>query len=172
MSIGADNWIAMEVTRTTSIKALVLVMLLLLGIVAPATAWELHSYAIVQDDASLLIKGHRVHLFGIYLPQTNRQCRSNIVPVRCGGRAVLALDFKIQGFVHCYPQSKNDDGSLNGICYADRSHFKEGVDLGAYLVERGWALALPDAPFEYHALERIARHNNRGVWGFTVDSFQ
>lgn len=153
-------------------RVLGLAMLLSFGIAVPVTARELHSYAIVQDDASLLIKGRRVHLFGIYLPETTRHCRSNILPVRCGGRAVLALDFKVQGFVHCYPQSKNDDGSLNGICYVERSRFKEGVDLGAYLIERGWALALPDAPFEYHALERIARHNNRGVWGFTVDGFR
>jgi endonuclease YncB( thermonuclease family) len=161
-----------EVTQAKPIKVLSLVILLLFGIVVPVTARELHSYAIVQDDGSLLIKGRQVHLFGIYLPETSRHCRRNILPVRCGGRAVLALDFKVQGFVHCYPQSENDDGSLNGICYVDRSHFKEGVDLGAYLIERGWALALPDAPFEYHALERIARHNNRGVWGFTVDSFR
>ena len=137
-----------------------------------AAARELHSYASVQADASLSIEGKRVHLYGVYLPDTGRDCRTNIRPVRCGSRAVLALEFRIQGFVHCYPKSKNPDNSLNGICYVDRGRFDEGQDLAAYLLERGWALALPHAPFEYHALEKIARHQGRGVWGFTVDSIR
>ena len=131
---------------------------------------ELHSYALVHDDGSLSIEGKRVHLYGVYLPDTGRRCRTNISPIRCGSRAALALDFRIQGFVHCFPQTKNADGSLNGVCYVDRGAFDEGEDLAAYLLERGWALALPNAPFEYHALERIARHRHRGVWGFPVDS--
>jgi hypothetical protein len=152
-------------------RVLALGLLLSAGFLS-ASVGELHSYAIVQDDGSLLIKRKRVHLYGIYLADGTRQCRPNIRPVRCASRSVLALDFKVQGFVHCYPQTENEDGSLNAICYVDRSKFSEGVDLAAYLIERGWALALPHAPFEYHALERIARHNNRGVWGFQVDSFQ
>ena len=130
---------------------------------------ELHSYALVQGDGSLSIEGKRVHLYGVRLAGAGRRCRSNISPSRCGSRAMLALDFRIQGFVHCYPQTRNSDGSLNAICYVDRGRFDEGEDLAAYLLERGLALALPNAPFEYHALERIARHQNRGIWGFSVD---
>ena len=133
-------------------------------------AAELNSYARVLDDGSLSIKGHKVHLHGIYLADNRQQCRNNIRPVRCASRSVLALDSRIQGFVHCYPQAENSDGSLDAICYVDRGSFTDGEDLGAYLIENGWAMALPNAPFEYHALERIARHNNRGVWGFTVDN--
>jgi endonuclease YncB( thermonuclease family) len=134
-----------------------------------AAGRELHSYAIVQDDGSLLISQTQVHLYGIYIPPTSRYCRTQIRPVRCASRAVLALDFKLQGFVSCEPRTVNSDGSLNAVCFVGRTQFDPGEDLGAYLIERGWALALPDAPFEYHALERIARHNSRGVWGFTVD---
>ena len=150
-----------------------LVMGILLSVAANSVfARELHSYASVQDDGSLKIKGHQVHLYGIYLPETTRQCRTNIRPTRCASRGVLALDFKVQGFVRCYPETENDDGSLNAICYVGRGRFDEGEDLGAYLIQNGWAMALPGAPFEYHAMERIARHNNRGVWGFTVDRFK
>lgn len=135
-----------------------------------ALSRELSSYALVQDDASLLIEGKRVHLYGIYVPDTGRHCRGNIRPVQCGSRAVLALEFRIQGFVKCQPQIRNADKSLNAICCVDRGPFDEGEDLAAYLLGRGWALALPNAPFEYPAMERIARHNHRGVWGLTVDS--
>ena len=152
------------------IKTVVFTLLLFTGAYSIAT--ELHSYAIVQDDGSLLIKNRRVHLYGIYLADNTHQCQASILPAHCGRGSVLALNFKIQGFVHCYPQTENEDGSLNGFCYVGRSKFKEGEDLGAYLIEQGWALALPHAPFAYHAMERIARHNNRGVWGFTVKRFR
>ena len=135
----------------------------------PAGAAQLHSYALVQDDGSLKIKGKTVHLDGVYLPPTERQCQTRIRPVRCAERAVLALEFRIQGFVHCFPKSTNSDRSLNAVCYVDRTSFDAGEDLAAYLIRKGWALALPDAPFEYHALEEIARHQGAGVWGFSAD---
>jgi len=134
-----------------------------------AGAEELHSYALVQDDGSLRIKGKTVYLDGIYLPPTERQCLSVMRPVRCGGRAVLALEFRIQGFVHCFVRTVNEDGSRTATCYVDRGHFDEGEDLSAYLISKGWAVALPDAPFEYYALERIAREHGVGVWGFPAD---
>lgn len=137
-----------------------------------ADARELHSYALVQDDASLVIDGERVRLYGIYLPDTPRYCQTLVNPARCASRAALALEFKVAGFVRCYPQSENRDGSLNAICYVKRTRFNDGEDLGAYLIEQGWALALPHAPFAYQALERIAKHHGRGVWGFSVDGFR
>ena len=138
----------------------------------PAAPNKLHGYALVEDDGSLLVERRHVHLYGIYIPDTGRQCRTTIRPVRCASRAALALEFKIQGFVRCFVQDKNPDRSVNAICYLGRSSFSDGLDLAAYLIEHGWAVALPDAPFEYHAMEKIARHNSRGVWGFSVDSIQ
>ena len=154
--------------RSRSRLSLSLALVLLLA-AARAGAEELHSYALVQDDASLTIKGKTVYLDGIYLPPTERQCLSQVRPVRCAERAVLALEFRIQGFVHCFVRTVNDDGSRTATCYVDRSHFDEGEDLSAYLIRKGWAVALPDAPFEYQALERIARQQGVGVWGYPAD---
>ena len=42
--------------------------------------------------------------------------------------------------------------------------------MSAYLLERGWAVALPDAPIEYQTLEKIAYRRGFGIWGFTIDS--
>ena len=168
--------IGTPVTESTRLRSrarrLLPALALLTALLLPAAAVpaeELHSYALVQDDGSLLIKGKIVHLDGIYLPPTGRQCLSEMRPVRCGERAVLALEFRIQGFVHCFVQSVNDDGSRNATCYVDRGHFDEGEDLSAYLIREGWAVALPDAPFEYQALEAIARKQGAGVWGFPAD---
>lgn len=143
----------------------------------PLAAWgamaadELVGHAIVRGDGSLLIKEKVVRLHGVYIPPTERQCRQWIKPVRCDSRAVLALDFRVKGFIRCLPQDELPDGSLSAICYVDRSSFNPGEDLAAYLIQRGWALALPNAPFEYHALEKIAVTRELGVWGFPADSF-
>lgn len=126
-------------------------------------AADISSYAFVQDDGNLRVQGREIRLYGIYIPPTEEACRFNVRPVQCGSRAALALEFRIDGFVRCTPTGRDADGTLVARCRTD------GEDLSAYLLERGWALALPEAPFEYQALERIARHRGVGVWGFPVD---
>jgi endonuclease YncB( thermonuclease family) len=136
---------------------------------ALAYAQEIRSYALVQPDATLQIRGREVHLRGIYIPETGKTCDTIIRPTRCGTRAAIALERKIQGFVHCVEASRNYDGSVTARCFVNRTSFDEGDDLGAFLIEHGFAVAAEDAPFEYRVLERIARANHRGVWGFQVD---
>ena len=136
----------------------------------PAHAWEISSYAFINDDGSLRIKRKTIHLYGIHIPQTGNHCRTNISPPVCGSRAAIALEFKIQSFVRCEITEENADGSLVGWCRVNASKLNEGTDLSAYLLERGWAVALPDAPVEYQALEKIAYRRGFGMWGFTIDS--
>lgn len=126
---------------------------------AAAGAPKLVSYASVRADATLLVGSRVVRLYGIYVPRSEYTCRTNLRPVRCGSNAVLALDFKIRGFVHCQPIYKHRDRSVTALCH------NRGEDLGAYLIERGWAVALANGPFEYRVLERIARARGMGVWG-------
>lgn len=137
---------------------------------ASLAAAEISSYAAVNEDGSLRIKGKRVHLYGIHIPKTGRTCRTSRNPPVCGSRAVVALNFKIDGFVSCDLDARNADGSYMGWCRVNVTHFDEGDDLSAYLLERGWAVALPDAPFEYHTMEKIARSRGIGVWGIPVDN--
>jgi len=146
----------------------------LMTLAVPLLVWAEHEivgHAFVQDDGSLWIKDEVVHLYGIYMPPTGRYCRSNLSPFRCGSRGVLALDFKVKGFVHCFPQWENEDRSLDAICYVDRTSFDPGIDLAEYLLERGWAVALPNGPFQYQAMEKIARSRGLGVWGWQTDSY-
>ena len=151
---------------------------LLLLIVAPeldlrpvaASAAPIRSYAIVQDDGTLRVQGRTIRLFGLYIPPTARGCITTLRPVRCGSRAARALELKIQGFVACAPQLRHRDGSISAICYVEEGSILDPpVDLGAWLIEHGLAVARPEAPFEYAVLEKIARVNRRGVWGFQVD---
>ena len=139
---------------------------LILGCLLAALAWhpasaapKLVSYAKVRPDATLLVGSRVVRLYGIYVPPSEYVCRPNLRPVKCGSNAVLALDFKIRGFVHCQPVYRHRDRSITALCR------NRGKDLSAYLIERGWAVALPNGPFEYQVLERIARERSMGVWG-------
>jgi endonuclease YncB( thermonuclease family) len=140
---------------------------------APGAAREIVSYAIVQSDASLRVQGKTIRLFGIYIPDGSRICRRDFRPALCGTRAANALETKIQGFVRCSPVARLADGSISAICTVEQGSILDPpVDLGAWLIERGLAVATPDAPFEYGVLERIARANGRGVWGFQVDGIR
>jgi endonuclease YncB( thermonuclease family) len=141
-----------------------------LGFSLAAGASEIVSYAIVQDDGSLRVRGKTIRLFGVYMPATARGCRSDFSPPLCGNRSVRALKTKIRGFVRCAPQAALSDGSLSAVCYVDGNSIVDPpTDLGAWLIEQGLAVAGPGAPFEYQTLERIAQVNRRGVWGFQVD---
>ena len=126
-------------------------------------ASTLTSYAIVHDDGTMTVRKRRIRLHGIHIPRTPRSCRRFTMPTRCGSRAANALDFKIHGFVECRPIYRYRDRSISAVCYND------GEDLGAYLIDRGWAVASANAPFEYIVIERIARHHYRGIWGVSAD---
>lgn len=120
----------------------------------------------VRDDGTLSIGGTPVRLFGIYLPQTERTCRTVIRPPVCAPKAVLVLENKVTGFVRCEIVRRGPDGVLEGICgQRGRDLFGPREDLGAFLVQEGFALAAPEAPAEYFALERLAESRELGLWG-------
>ncbi|MGE5154030.1 MAG: thermonuclease family protein [Bdellovibrio bacteriovorus] len=163
--------------RPSVLRGGVLRLLLALCLMAPMLAARavaadtIEGHAIVRSDGSLWIKNRVIVLFGVYLPPTDRQCQDWISPIRCDSRSVLALDLKVRGFITCFPQGEDGEGRIHAVCYVGRTGLSPGEDLGAYLIQWGWALALPNAPFEYHAMERIAERRGLGVWGFFVDSY-
>ena len=150
----------------TFLPSMLLVLLPLLCGTLPAQAQgEISSFAFVQDDASMRVDGTLVHLYGIYVPPTGQSCYTFIRPPQCGSRAALALDFHISGdFVHCLPRATNADGSVVASCTA------RGGDLSEWMLRQGWALALPEAPFAYHAQEEMARAQGIGIWGIPVEA--
>jgi endonuclease YncB( thermonuclease family) len=120
------------------------------------------------------MSGHHLRLAGIYIPKTSRIC-SRRFPPHCGSRAAQALRFICRGFITCRLGAKYTDGTIAAYCRTKSRSFSnldDERDLGMYLIERGWAVALPDAPFVYHVSERIARHRGFGIWGFNIDGFE
>lgn len=140
------------------------VLLAILGGV-PAAA-EVRSYAIVQDDGSLLVRGQIMRLYGVVIPQGGRYCQGFMGPARCrSSTAALALDFRIRGFVRCEPVEQYADGSVGAFCSVGSARLGDDEDLGAYLISRGHAFAAPWAPYEYAILQELAKANRRGLWG-------
>lgn len=153
--------------RTLTVRVMLAALLIGMSAVIPPAHADIRSYAIVLEDGSLKIGGWRIHLYGIHIPSDGQFCGTTTRGVRrCGSRAFLALSSRIRGFVRCQPQSRNGDGSLNAICFVAGagSVLEPDEDLGAYLLSRGLAVALPDAPFEYVTLEKIARTQHQGIW--------
>ncbi len=150
-------------------------LVLLVGMAGTAAAQERFSgLGFVNDDGSLRVSGRTVDLYGIYIPTEDETCYEFLRPILCGPRSVLALKLKVDGFVHCREVPGGASGhearrSVTAVCRVDVGPFSEGEDLAAYLLRNGLALARPGAPFEYHALERIARNRYLGVWGIPVD---
>ncbi len=139
---------------------------LALALVAGPAAADIGARAFVQDDGTLKVHGKTVRLHGIYIPTHGYTCRTNILPRRCAPRAVLQLDFKVHGFVYCDERQRLRDGSVSAVCRTGQDR----EDLAAWLLSRGWAVALPGAPLEYTTLEHFAEANRRGFWGFQADS--
>jgi endonuclease YncB( thermonuclease family) len=139
-------------------------MFVILG--APnVAAQEISSFASVREDGSLEVDGNWIRLYGIYIPPTDHTCYTFIDPIPCGTRASLALDFKIASdFVHCAPRATNNDGSIAASCSV------RDEDLSEWMLQNGWAVALPNAPYEYGAMEDIARAKGIGIWGIPIDN--
>jgi endonuclease YncB( thermonuclease family) len=145
------------------IRALAIVLLLCLALPAAHGA-RFDGFAFVNDDGTLNVRNRTMRLYGILIPPTEESCYFFEKPAPCGPRAALALKFNIgTDFVHCNTRSRNTDGSYVAVCEAGDE------DLAAELLRQGWAVALPDAPFEYQALEKIARNRGIGVWGLSVE---
>lgn len=150
------------VARKTAISVLVAVCWFVCS-AAAVLAGSIEGYAFVNDDGTLRIRGRTIRLFGIHIPKTNVICKEQFRPPICGRRASVALKFKLNsGWPRCEPVETHRDRSITAVCVVD------DLDLGAYLLEYGWAVATPDAPIEYHTLEKIARSRRIGVWGIAI----
>lgn len=119
----------------------------------------------VDDQGDLVLASTNVALAGIDVPTFDRVCRRAVIPVRCGPPAILVLQDKVSGFVHCDITGERAPGRLEGRCtVASRRLFDERIDLAAELLRNGWAFARDDAPGLYRSLERLAQTRKLGVW--------
>jgi endonuclease YncB( thermonuclease family) len=145
-----------------------LALLLAVMLAAPAVAAPrvIEGPANVLADGSIRIHGDVIRLFGIWLPRSQRTCSTLLDPTFCAPAAVVVLFEQVRGFLRCQVVQELPDGTLEAYCgKRGRRLFDPHEDLGALLIEDGFALVRPDAPAEYRALERLAESQERGFWG-------
>jgi endonuclease YncB( thermonuclease family) len=125
----------------------------------PCAAADIMGQATVIDGDTIEIHDRRIRLFGIDAPEAPQTCTANGKTYLCGQQAALALADKIgRGVVNCEQRDIDRYGRIVAICFAG------GVDLGSWLVERGWALAFRRYSTTYVTQEQVAESAGRGMW--------
>lgn len=145
------------------IRALVLPSLFVLSSIFQVSANTITGTASVIDADTLEIHGERIRLHAVDAPEAGQRCTlPDGSAWRCGRDAAFALDDRIgQTPVSCEVLDTDRYGRAVARC-SQRS-----VDLGAWLVENGWAVAYRKYGFDYAGAEDQAREAGRGIWAST-----
>ncbi len=116
--------------------------------------------ATAKDGDDLIIAGHDLRLFGIDAPELGQRCEAGGSVYSCGEWARDALAGKIAGArVDC---DQRDYDARNGrpvvACRIG------ALDLNAWLVDQGWAVAYRHYSLDYAGNEGAAKAQRRGLW--------
>jgi len=134
--------------------------LCLLVLPLPVSAQTITGVASVTDGDSLEIRGTRIRLHGIDAPEIRQLCaRPSEQTWRCGQRAALALSDRIgRRGVTCVVRDTDRYGRTIAVCLQD------GIDLNAWMVAEGWAVAYRQYSRDYVSDETEARSAGRNIW--------
>lgn len=137
----------------------VLVFLMLGLAVVPAAAGEaISGPARVIDGDTIEVGGKRIELYGIDAPEPEQTCEKGGKWYRCGAAATEALRAQIAEPVRCVPAKGSTPDRIVAKCIAGF------VELNAFMVTRGFAVAGVKHAKDYVAKEAKARRALRGVW--------
>ncbi|MBL1420963.1 MAG: thermonuclease family protein [Alphaproteobacteria bacterium] len=128
-----------------------------------------------SDGDSLQLEGEamRVRLSGIDSPELAQECRKNQQDWQCGEAAKQALQQRIDGGeVSCMGDEKDGYERLLATCYLT---MKDGeyLDLNAWQVKNGWAIAYVYYSKRYVNEQAYAKKQKLGIWkGSFLEPFQ
>lgn len=134
-------------------------MFLILGALAlnfeQRAVHEIISTVRVIDGDTLDTRDGRVRLVGIDAPEIGQTCRTGTAAYDCGREARQRLRQLVDGReITCETRRKDRYGRYLATCRAG------DVNLGARMVETGWAVASGD----FDLAEMRARTAGRGIW--------
>jgi endonuclease YncB( thermonuclease family) len=165
--ITAPPWPALEPIGKC---ALSLAASFLLLTTSPALAKEeVFGIPRVIDGDTIVVNGTRIRLFGIDAPESKQSCTTAGKDYECGTASTNALVEKIGSApVRCAVKRKDMYGRSVAICRLDPPKGakigEEGLDLNAWLVQEGWAVAYKRYSKAYVPLEAQAQEERKGIW--------
>jgi endonuclease YncB( thermonuclease family) len=113
----------------------------------------------VTDGDTIRIGNTRIRLHGIDAPETNQICERNGKKWRCGREATKALRTVIgEKSVSCSKRDIDRYGRVVAVCRAG------SINLNAWMVENGWAVAYRRYSRDYIADEQGAKASRHGMW--------
>ncbi len=124
----------------------------------PALA-DVTGVASVIDGDTIEVHSQRIRFHGIDAPESGQLCRLDGKPWQCGKDAANALADKIaRRPVTCEDLGRDRYKRIIARCTV------AGEDLGAWMVQRGLALAYRRYSLDYIAEEADAQATRRGIW--------
>ena len=119
--------------------------------------------ASVTDGDSIEIRGTRIRLHGIDAPESRQLCtRPFGQSWRCGQQAALSLSDRIRRrSVSCISRDTDRYGRTIAVCSQDE------VDLNAWMVREGWAVAYQKYARDFVPDEKEAQSAERNIWSGT-----
>ncbi len=140
-------------------------LLCLAVLAASGPAWGLEGAARALDGATLELAGTTVRLAGIEAPELSHTCAVPEGRWSCGVLARDALAELVRGqSVQCTEPNTALWATALMRCTV------RGRDIGAVLVQFGWATATLGADPAYLALEKKARASRTGIWRGDTDA--
>ena len=115
--------------------------------------------ASVIDGDTIEIRGQHLRLHGIDAPEGGQFCEKDKSLYRCGQQAALALADKIErATVRCEPRDIDRYKRIVAVCRLGN------VDLNAWMVRQGWAIAYRRYSRDYVDEENMAQAAKSGIW--------
>ena len=115
--------------------------------------------ASVIDGDTLEIHRQRIRLHGIDAPESGQFCEKDGKQYRCGQQAALALADKIgRATVRCEQRDIDRYKRIVAVCRLG------GVDLNAWMVRQGWAIAYRQYSRDYVGDESTSQAEKAGIW--------
>jgi endonuclease YncB( thermonuclease family) len=113
----------------------------------------------VIDGDTLEIHGQRIRLHGIDAPESGQSCEKDGKQYRCGQRAALKLADKIgRATVRCEQRDIDRYKRIVAVCSLGN------IDLNAWMVRQGWAIAYRQYLRDYVDDESAAQAEKAGIW--------
>jgi endonuclease YncB( thermonuclease family) len=133
---------------------------MLIGVIAlAAVSTQFTGVAHVVDGDTLRVGAERIRLSGVDAPELKQRCGLGALQVPCGALAADWLKTRIEGRrVDCASSERDRYDRMIAICRIG------GRDIGAAMVDAGWATAYRRYSESYVLNEAGARTARLGIW--------